>query len=164
MKKREIVLIGILFFAFLSVFLVMIFLPKGDLETAHVYHDAKVYVSVDFKNLKVITTENTDMELLDAFNETEANAINYQLPEGNQMIMMLGDFKVNGQKTKVYIEIDWQGKRIRILHDETPRQIGVSRNWYDGTGLPLISAPNNIYIQFEKASVEENPHGVDGSV
>ncbi len=162
MKKRDIILISSLFLIALLAFLTVWLWPKEAMNKAHVYHDSKVYVTIDFENKKLIETQRTDHDLLYSYNESDALYLNYQKPDGHDIIILFGSFLVKGEPSKVYIEINWASRSVRILHDETPKQIGVNRDWYDGSGLPVISAPSKVYVEFEGA--KHIPDDVDGKV
>lgn len=71
---------------------------------------------------------------------------------GDLAYIIMGAYEDENGPTEVWIEIDFDTKSLRIAHDSTPKQIGVNRNWYNGTGLPVISLPNKVYIRFENVS------------
>ncbi|CCV64947.1 conserved hypothetical protein [Alteracholeplasma palmae J233] len=145
MKKylKDIVVISIVLVIALVIYLVTI-PTKKEGSQAIVYYRNKILSTIDFNTNKINIT-----------NVEEGYPVISDTDEPNiKQIIVLGDYKVDNKKTLVYIDVDFNLKRIRIKKDESPYQIAVNRGWYDGNGLPLISAPNSISIIFEDSLVD----------
>ena len=154
MKLRDYLIIGGVLFIVLALFIWVTYFGQKSGSIANVYQDNDIVIKVDF------TTNTYDIY---------PQAVNADYPmitepvadePGDIAFIILGSHIHEGERTKVYIEIDWDKKAIRIQKDETPKQIGVRRNWYDGTGLPAVSLPSKVFIVFE-TTVDD---GVDGVV
>lgn len=155
MKLKDYLVIGGLFVIFTGLFIWITFFGEKPGSIAHVYQANQVVLEVDFikKEVKVFPQLDDD---------DYPKITSPVLDEGGDLAyIILGAFVIDEKRTEVFIEIDWDQSMIRIQRDDTPRQIGVSRDWYDGTGLPAISLPSEVFIVFLK----EAPYdGIDGSV
>ncbi|WP_162146872.1 NusG domain II-containing protein [Acholeplasma granularum] len=154
MKLKDYLIIGAILFV-ISIFYIWItfFGPKGG-GIAKVYQDNQVVIEVDFESkvYKLFPQEN---------HEDYPKLTDPVTGEGGDVaIIILGSYETLEGRSKVYIEIDWDKNSLRIQKDETPKQIGVRRNWYDGTGLPAISLPSKVFIVFETKLDD----GLDGAV
>lgn len=154
MKKKDFILIGSLFVMILIAFLVVNFTQKQPSSIAKVYHQNDVVIEVDFStNIVKLFPQKEDI--------TYPKEITPLTDEGaDKAFIMLGDYFIEGRRTEVVIEIDFDTKNLRIERDETPKQIGVNRSWYNGKGLPVVSLPNKVAIRFE--SIDDD--GLDGVV
>lgn len=154
MKLRDYIIIGAALFVVATIYVwVTYFGPKSG-STAFIYQDNDIVIQVDFVESSYILYPQT----VDANYPMQTEPVDNE--GGDIAFIILGSYVHAGKRTKVYIEIDWDKKAIRIQRDETPKQIGVRRNWYDGTGLPAISLPSKIFIVFE--TVDDD--GIDGVV
>ncbi|WP_162164073.1 NusG domain II-containing protein [Acholeplasma hippikon] len=146
MKKKDYLLIGGLFIIILISF-IWINLSQGKPSTiAKVYHINDVVIEVDFsKNTYQLYPQKVDNnypKLIEPLSKEGADLA----------FVMLGDFFIGDRRTELIIEVDFDTKSIRIERDETPKQIGVNRNWYNGKGLPVVSLPNKVSIRFEQTN------------
>lgn len=154
MKKRDYIIIGGLLFVVGILYIWVTFFGAPTGSIAYVYQDNDVVISVNF--------DDNSYELTPQTIDNNYPLLTDPVPDegGDVAFIIKGAYIHEGERTLVYIEIDWDKKAIRIQKDETPRQIGVRRNWYDGTGLPAVSLPSKVFIVFE--TVEDN--GIDGVV
>ena len=130
-----VIIIGVTLFFVLKV-------KKIEGSNAYIYYKNEVYAIVDFQKQKIeITTSIKE---------------GYPKLTSKDEIVLLGDYKKGDQKTYVYIQADFELEKVRIRKDESPYQIAVNRGWYDGNGLPLVSAPNSISIIFKKSEVDSS--------
>lgn len=155
MKLRDYIIIASLLI--ISIVLLIAVNFSGNRTTlAEVYHQNKVIITIDFKNKKSIFTKEDDPDKADygyPHYELDNNGF-----EDLMSIVVLGTYIDEKQlRTELVIEIDYSNNSVRIREDKTPNQIAVNRGWYDGLGLPLISAPNEIKIIF----VDNNKNDVD---
>lgn len=154
MKKKDFILIASLFIIILIAFILVTLNQKNPSSIANVYHQNDIVIEVDFETNKITTFPqredgNYPKEIKPLTNEAADKAF-----------VMLGDYFIDGRRTEVVIEIDFDTKSLRIERDETPKQIGVNRSWYDGKGLPVVSLPNKVSIRFELA----DDNGLDGVI
>ena len=154
MKLKDYILIGsILLVVAIFYIWVTYFGPKTG-SLAYVYQENDIVIEVNFNDdTYILYPQAVDPTYPKLTDPVEAEG-------GDVGIIILGSFIQDGKRTQVFIEIDFDNKAIRIQKDETPKQIGVRRNWYDGTGLPAISLPSKVFIVFE--SIEDE--GIDGVV
>lgn len=158
MKKKDFIIIGSLFIVSVITLITVFFLLSKSGDIAYIYHKSDWYVKIDFAEQNYEMRPQTDgypQKIL-----PEDNPFDEVKEAGHLMFALLGDFVVDGQRTEIFIEVDMSNGRLRIYQDQTPQQIGVNRSWYNGSGLPVISAPNNVYIIFERT----NDDDVDGVV
>lgn len=154
MKLRDYLLIGGVFIIVALVYVWVTYFGPDSGSIAFVYQDNDIVIEVNFEDDTYILYPQSVDENYPMVTEPIADE------PGDIAFIILGSYIEDGKRTKVYIEIDWDRKAIRIQRDDTPKQIGVRRNWYDGTGLPAISLPSKVFIVFE--SVVDD--GIDGSV
>ncbi len=154
MKLKDYIIVSSLFVVFGILFIWITFFSGQEGHIAKVYQGNQVVIEVDFENetYKTFTQENAP--------EYPKETTPVAGEGGDLAFIILGEYMIDGERTEVYIEIDWDTKSIRIERDQTPKQIGVGRDWYNGQGLPVISLPNQVFITFEKTSEDE----VDGAV
>ena len=154
MKLRDYIIIGVLLIVAGAFYVWVTYFGPESGDIAYVYRGNDVVIEVDFSDQTYVLNPqsvNTDYPKLTDPIPNEG---------GDIAFIILGAYIHLGEPTKVYIEIDWDKKAIRIQKDETPKQIGVRRSWYDGTGLPAISLPSQVFIVFE--NIEDNE--IDGAV
>ncbi len=155
MKLRDYALIGGLLVVVIVLFIFITFFGDKPGSIAKVYQANQVVLEVDFIKKEVVVYPQIGHETYPKISTPVSNE------GGDLAYIILGAYVIEDQRTEVFIEIDWDLNKIRIQRDDTPRQIGVSRDWYDGTGLPAISLPSEVFIIFEK----EVPYdGIDGNV
>lgn len=138
---KDITLVGfILIIGLILYFALQVKKEEG--SDAVIYYKNEIYVLINFdKNqIELMTTPKDGYPKI--VSETE--------------VVLLGDYVKNNQKTYVYVEVDFTNEKVRIKKDDSPYQIAVNRGWYDGNGLPLISAPNSISIIFKKSEVDSS--------
>lgn len=154
MKKKDFILIASLFIIILFAFILVSLNQKNPSSIANVYHQNDVVIEVDFdSNIVTIFPQKE--------NQNYPKEIQPLSNEGaDKAYAMLGDYFIDGRRTEVIIEIDFDTKSLRIERDETPKQIGVNRSWYNGKGLPVVSLPNKVSIRFELADDD----GLDGVI
>lgn len=153
MKLKDYFIIGTLFIIVLISFIFVNLNAKTNGTVANVYLNNTALISVDFNTNEVKTFNQKDYP-------NYPKEIKPLTNDGADIAyIVLGDYFINNRRTEVIIEIDFDKKAIRIERDETPKQIGVTRSWYDGSGLPVVSLPNKISIIFEKLA-----DGLDGVV
>jgi hypothetical protein len=153
MKLKDYIVIGAII-AVIGVFYIWVtyFGPESG-SIALVYQGNDVVIEVDFDNNSYVVFPQAV--------DPNYPMLTDPVPDegGDVAFILLGAYVNQGERTRVFIEISWQQKAIRIQKDETPRQIGVRRNWYDGTGLPAISLPSQVFVVFE-TPVDDEIDGV----
>jgi|SRR5690554_1979633 len=154
MKKKDFIIIGSLLVVAIVAFVWATFFTVSEGSIAKVYYQNEVVIEVDFNDQTYQMYPQNDAEdypkLIDTDDKSAADLT----------FIVLGFYEIEGIRTEAIIEVNFQTKSIRIAKDETPKQIGVSRGWYDGKGLPVVSLPNQIFIKFEQEATDE----VDGAV
>lgn len=60
-------------------------------------------------------------------------------------------FRIEGTGDQ-YNTIEVENERIRILHDNTPYQVGVNMGWKDTPGETIISLPHKLLIEITSQS------------
>lgn len=154
MKLRDYIIIGAII-AVIGVFYIWVtyFGPETG-SIAYVYQGNDVVIEVDFNTNSYVLFPQTVDANYPMVTEPVADE------GGDVAFIIIGAYVNQGERTRVFIEISWEQKAIRIQKDETPRQIGVRRNWYDGSGLPAISLPSQVFVVFETLVDDE----IDGVV
>lgn len=154
MKKKDYILISCLFVFFLAAVLWVNLSSQSPSSIAKVYHINDVVIEVDFsKNTYQLYPQKVD--------PSYPKEITPLVDEGADVaFIIVGDYFIDNRRTELVIEVDFDNKKIRIERDETPKQIGVNRDWYDGKGLPVVSLPNKVSIRFDKLQDD----GLDGVV
>ena len=154
MKRKDFIIIGTLLIVFSLIFVWVTFLNTSSGKLAKVYQGSQVVIEVDFETKQVKTYKQKDFEDYPKLTTPVAGE------GGDVAYIIMGSYEIDGIRTEAFIEIDWDTNSIRIERDSTPKQIGVTRGWYNGQGLPVVSLPNQIYIRFE----ELIDTGLDGAV
>ncbi|MFA7417198.1 MAG: hypothetical protein WCZ19_01520 [Acholeplasma sp.] len=154
MKLKDYVIIGVIVLVISAFYIWVTYFGPESGSIAYVYQDNDIVIEINFEDDSfVLYPQSVDINYPQQTTPVEGEG-------GDVAFIILGAYVHDGEQTKVYIEIDWDKKAIRIQKDETPRQIGVRRNWYDGTGLPAISLPSKVFIVFKAADDD----GIDGVV
>lgn len=154
MKLRDYIIIGSILLTVGVLYIWVTYFGPESGSIAYVYQDNDIVIEVNFEDDSYILYPQTGYE------DYPMLSVPIDGEGGDVAFIIIGSYVHQGKRTKVYIEIDWDRKAIRIQKDETPKQIGVRRNWYDGTGLPAISLPSKVFIVFEASADNE----VDGVV
>lgn len=155
MKLRDYIIIGGLFLIALVSFIVITSLNSKSGNTGIVYQGSQKVIEVDFTKNEVKTYPQID------YPDYPKTTTPLGEEGADRAYIIMGDYLINGKRTEVVIEINFEIKSIRIERDQTPKQIGVFRNWYNGNGLPVVSLPNLVYIKFENKVADDD---VDGYV
>lgn len=150
MKLRDYLIIGGLLL--ISGILLALVMNSGKTTNlAYVYYQNNVIVKIDFTEKKATFTTINDEDAAD--NGYPHYFVNDDETSNQNIIVLLGSYlDQNNKRTEVIIEIDYQENRVRVKEDKTPYQIAVNRGWYNGIGLPLISAPSEVRIEFVSAN------------
>lgn len=148
MKLRDYIIISALLVISVTL-LIIVNLSGRKTSLVEVYHQNSVIITVDFNQKKSIFLTVEDES------KPDYGYPHYVLDDEGKndltKIVVLGSYiDDSSNRTELIIEIDYTNNKIRIKEDKTPYQIAVNRGWYDGRGLPLISAPNEIKIIFVK--------------
>lgn len=141
-KKRDLILVGLLFILLGGSFLLFRLLAfKEDAAMAHVYYGTsnQPIVTIDFTKQKV--TRHYDQSL------PEGISIDYPIiDEEERTITLLGDYSINGVRQIVVIRYDYGRRSVQIIEEQSPNNI-CSREG-ESTGFPLICLPNRIRVEF----------------
>lgn len=141
-KKRDIILIGLLFILLGGTFVLFNMLAfKDDAAMAHVYYGNSTdpIVSIDFT--KQTVEKLYDQEVPATFTSTFP-----MIDENLQTITLLGDYTINGVRQIVVIQYNYERRSVQIIQEESPNNI-CSREG-ESTGWPLICLPNRIRVEF----------------
>lgn len=141
-KKRDIILIGLLFVLLGGAFLAFRLLAfSSEAAQANIYYgnsDVPI-VTIDFAKQSVISQYQQDIP--------NTYSGNYPLiDENNQTITLLGDYMINGVRQIVVIKYDFGKRSVQIIEEKSPNNI-CSREG-ESTGWPLICLPNRIRVEF----------------
>ncbi len=143
MGKRDFYMLAILVVLFSTLFLVFKFVVfSGEAVTAEIYYGlGEPLVTVDFKNEEVIRNKDQDTN----------TQINYPLIRENDdtgyiEVIVLGDYKIEGIRQEVIVEIDFTQNRLRVVYEESPLNVCSKQGW--STAVPLICLPNKVRIEF----------------
>src|SRR5690606_1055022 len=123
MKKQDFIIIGGLLIVFSIIFLWVTFFTTQEGNIAKVYQGSQVVIEVDFKTKQVKTFPQKEHP------EYPKTTTPVEGEGGDLAYIVLGAYEIDGNRTEVFIEIDWDTSSIRIERDETPKQIGVGRSW-----------------------------------
>lgn len=141
-KKRDFILIGLLFVLLGGTFLLfnMLVLNKNA-AMAHVYYgnSSNPIVTIDFTKQTVIRYYDQDVPSTYPFDYPIIN-------EEERTITLLGDYTINGVRQLVVIQYDFGRRSVQIIQEESPNNI-CSREG-ESTGWPLICLPNRIRVEF----------------
>lgn len=138
MKKKDYIIISSLFVVALIAFVWITFFNQSSGSIANVYVDDFVVASIDFSDdTYSLNKQNDDYPEIVVDTTTKLE------------FKVQGKYQIGEDFDVVLIEVDFVNNQIRIKSDNTPKQIGVNRGWYNGQGLPVISLPNQIIILFE---------------
>lgn len=146
MKVRDYLIIGSLIL--ISGILLLIVMNTGKTTSlAHVYYQNNVIVSIDFTEKKA-TFKTSDDEGMPDYGYPHYLISDDEMVNKNIIVLLGSYLDQNNDRTEILIEIDYEKNQVRVKEDKTPYQIAVNRGWYNGVGLPLISAPNEVRIEF----------------
>lgn len=141
-KKRDIILVGLLFVLLGGVFLAFRLLAfNEDAAQARVYYGNSndPIVTIDFA--KQTVTRHYDQNVPDAYSE------DYPLIDlENQTVTLLGDYTIDGVRQIVVIKYDFAKRSAQIIEEQSPNNI-CSREG-ESTGWPLICLPNRVRVEF----------------
>lgn len=153
MKKKDIILILSLMLIVATVFILYTLNQKPSGNIARVYNENFIVLEVDFSTNEVKKFQQPGFP-------DYPKDISFVVDEGADLaFVIMGSYLIDGNRTEVVIEIDFDTKSLRIERDSTPKQIGVHRSWYNGKGLPVISLPNQVFIVFEN-KIDDDLDGV----
>lgn len=131
----------------ISLFILLIFISGlGYLNFKFWPKKQKSYAEINYGQEKIACVD---------FNKNKINIIKKQdsiypklkTIENKEYIILLGDFKVNGIKQEVYIEIDFSNKKIRVSKEQSPHNYCSLQGWSDNGAI--ICLPNKISIVFK---------------
>lgn len=154
MKLRDYLIIGGLLLVVSIAYVIFTFFGPEVSTVAHIYQGNQIVVTVDFEK----KTYEVNPQIKDSNYPKTTEPIAGE--GGDVAFILLGSYQIDGNFTEVIVEIDFDTSSIRIAKDDTPKQIGVNRNWYNGKGLPAISLPSEVFIVFEI----EDDQGLDGVI
>ncbi|HOI85048.1 MAG TPA: hypothetical protein PLP48_03130 [Acholeplasmataceae bacterium] len=141
-KKRDLILIGLLFILLGGAFLLFRILAfSEDASLAHVYYgtSSNPIVTIDFT--KQTITRHYDQSLPEGISE------DYPIiDEEQRTITLLGDYTIGGVRQIVVIRYDYGRRSVQIIEEQSPNNI-CSREG-ESTGFPLICLPNRIRVEF----------------
>ncbi len=141
-KKRDLILIGLLFILLGGAFLLFRILAfSEDASLAHVYYgtSSNPIVTIDFT--KQTITRHYDQSLPEGISE------DYPIiDEEQRTITLLGDYTIGGVRQIVVIRYDYGRRSVQIIEEQNPNNI-CSREG-ESTGFPLICLPNRIRVEF----------------
>lgn len=141
-KKRDIILVGLLFIFLGGVFLAFRLLAfNEDAALANVYYGPSndPIVVIDFA--KQTVTRKYQQLVPDEYD------VNYpMINQENNTITLLGDYTINGIRQIVVIRYDFGKRSVQIIEEQSPNNI-CSREG-ESTGWPLICLPNRVRIEF----------------
>lgn len=141
-KKRDLILIGLLFILLGGAFLLFRILAfSEDASLAYVYYgtSSNPIVTIDFT--KQTITRHYDQSLPEGVSE------DYPIiDEEQRTITLLGDYTVGGVRQIVVIRYDYGRRSVQIIEEKSPNNI-CSREG-ESTGFPLICLPNRIRVEF----------------
>lgn len=141
-KKRDLILIGLLFILLGGAFLLFRILAfSEDASLAHVYYgtSSNPIVTIDFT--KQTITRHYDQSLPEGISE------DYPIiDEEQRTITLLGDYTIGGVRQIVVIRYDYGRRSVQIIEEQSPNNI-CSREG-ESTRFPLICLPNRIRVEF----------------
>lgn len=141
-KKRDIILVGLLFILLGGLFLAFRLLAFNDeAAQARVYYGTSndPIVTIDFA--KQTVTRHYDQNVPQDYPQDYP-----QINLDNQTITLLGDYTVNGTRQIVVIKYDFEKRSAQIIEEQSPNNI-CSREG-ESTGWPLICLPNRVRVEF----------------
>jgi hypothetical protein len=141
-KKRDLILVGLLFILLGGAFLMFRLLAfRDDAALANIYYgtSSDPIVTIDFTKQKI--TRHHDQSLPDGISESYPI-----IDEEQRTITLLGDYTINGVRQIVVISYDYGRRSVQIIEEKSPNNI-CSREG-ESTGFPLICLPNRIRVEF----------------
>jgi hypothetical protein len=146
MRKRDFYMIGGLLVFFAALFFMFQFVWfAGDAAYAYIYYGLDdPMVTVDFSKGEVI--RNFDQELPDDI-DISYPLISQNDESGYTEIILLGDYKIDGVRQEVFIEVDFEQNRLRVFEEESPLNVCSKQGW--STAVPLICLPNKVRVEFD---------------
>jgi len=151
LRKRDIYMISILLVIFAILFFMFQYVWfAGDATYAYVYYGlGEPIVSVDFANDEVV--RNFD-QILDDDIEINYPIIETDENSGYTVITLLGDYKIDGVRQEVVIEVDFVQDRLRVFDEKSPLNVCSKQGW--STSVPLICLPNKVRVEFDSKTSE----------
>lgn len=146
MRKRDFYMIGILLVFFAALFLMFQYVWfAGDAAYAYVYYGLDdPIVSVDFSNKEV--TRHFDQDLPDTIDIAYPLIVENE-DNGYIEITLLGDYEIDGVRQIVFIQVDFEQNRVRVLEEQSPLNVCSKQGW--STAIPLICLPNRVRVEFD---------------
>ena len=141
-KKRDIILVGLLFVLLGGAFLLFrLFAFNEDAALANVYYgnSSNPIVTIDF--MKQTIKRHYDQDVPAEY-DLDYPIIN----ETDHTITILGDYTVDGVRQIVVIRYDFGKRSVQIIEESSPNNI-CSREG-ESTGWPLICLPNRVRVEF----------------
>lgn len=132
---RDIILFGLLILVFGGAYLNYHFWPREAASYADITYRNEIYVEIDFnqRHYNILKKQDENYPLVKREGETLE-------------VTLLGDFKENGVRQVVVIEIDFSERRIKVSDEKSPNNLCSKQGWTKHGYI--ICLPNSVTINF----------------